>query len=97
MIGTEVITEILSPPEENVFEQNGQTRKQIFLHFQFADITVTDNFQAVQKHNILNKRIVKTPGLKSLMLPRNISILKCVIFAKWYKISNDKTTIYILV
>lgn len=32
MIGTEVITEILSPPEENVFEQNGQTRKQMLLH-----------------------------------------------------------------
>lgn len=32
MIGTEVITEILNSPEENVLEQNGQTRKQMLLH-----------------------------------------------------------------
>lgn len=35
MIRTEVITEILTPPEENLFEQNGQTRKKMLLHFTY--------------------------------------------------------------
>lgn len=35
MICTEVITEILTPRGENLFEQNGQTGKQMLLHFTY--------------------------------------------------------------
>lgn len=35
MICPEVITEILTPPEENLFEQNGQKKSQMFLDFTY--------------------------------------------------------------
>lgn len=39
MICTEVITEILTPSAENLFEQNGQTRKQMLLRFTYDLLT----------------------------------------------------------
>jgi len=35
MICTQVITEILTPPEENLLGQNRRTRKQMLLHFAY--------------------------------------------------------------